>query len=160
MAAGAAGDSRVDSTRSSSAIDAVVSWSGAAAQKVQRKSSGDSKADVGPAKAESPPCSSRASIVWTSSFSLVVGPVHDVLRRRERALGVDALAVLRRQLAERVRRHHQRDGADELELLLLHHLRREEGVDVVDVEEHLGRQLQLLVQLDQPVDEDAAHRPG
>ena len=43
--------------------------------------------------------------------------------------------------------------------LLLHRLGAEEPVDVVDPrEQHLRRQRQLLVQLDQPINESLAHR--
>ena len=66
------------------------------------------------------------------------------------ALGRVDLLVLRRD-------EHRRDP-DELQLVPLHRLLLEVAVDQVDGEVHrLGAQLELVVHLDQPVDEDRAH---
>lgn len=90
----------------------------------------------------------------------VVRPVHHVLGGREPAQ-LHHVAVLREELAVVVGGEHQRDRAHELQALLVHVRHREVPVDGVHAgEEHVRRQLQLLVQLDQPVHQDAGSAGG
>mmetsp|Transcript_25717 Transcript_25717/g.69521 ORF Transcript_25717/g.69521 Transcript_25717/m.69521 type:complete len:339 (-) Transcript_25717:167-1183(-) len=87
----------------------------------------------------------------------VVCPVHHIVCRGE-AAELHGVAILRQELAVVVATQHKGHCPHELQTLLAHHSHAQEAIHRVHArEEHVRRQGELLVELDQPIHEDPSH---